>query len=110
MKTARARVVACLGTAVLAVGTLTACDSGGSDSAFCDTMKNATASEMSDPLAYYQKLKANAPSDIKDDIDIMISWAEAQKSGDPATIANIDPDRIGQAGLAIADKANKVCS
>lgn len=106
-------------TAVLmmGLGSLTACS--GSSSAYCDMLKDnsdaakADATDLKASIDKMKKARDKAPSDVKDDWDVLIDYLEKSEAakGDPAKAAELakDAGKVGPATEAISKHAKDSC-
>jgi hypothetical protein len=116
MKTVRTRAIALVGATLLASTALVAC-SGGSEKAFCDFINDDKYSDIdpyTDPdaaLKVLKDLKGKAPSEIKDDLQIIIDFYKAVdgKWDDPGALKKA-ADKVGGEDkfLAANDAVGKV--
>ncbi|MCL2468174.1 MAG: hypothetical protein FWF02_06235 [Micrococcales bacterium] len=104
----------------LAVGTLVGCQRDSYDQ-FCDLAYGANDLDVgSDPgaaLASMRELKAAAPDDIKDDIDVLIAAFESTMDmprDDPDSILAaadaVDHEKTRAAFKAIEDRVDQICT
>ena len=105
-------------TAVLTIGlgTLTACSS---DGAYCDELKanenaaQADASDINGTLDKMKKVRDKAPSDVKDDWDVLIDYLQKLQDakGDPGKAGEMvkDVEKVGTASKNISQHAKDSC-
>ncbi|MDR1825058.1 MAG: hypothetical protein LBR27_06980 [Bifidobacteriaceae bacterium] len=117
MKKIPTKIIAVIGAALLSVGVLSGC--GGSKS-FCDVIND----DQYDDLDYndtdaaekaLKDLKAAAPSDLKDDIDVLLDYFDAVKDIDTddydallEAMESFDSDKLDEASEAL-DEAVAEC-